>query len=99
MTMSIKDAANVYQPKTAKNISELKSVDVTLALQLETGTDSAGEDYTYNYIEVDGEKYRVPDSVLSTLKSILQKKPNLKTFSVSKQGEGRQTKYTVIPLD
>lgn len=69
-------------------------------LQLETGTNAeTQEPYEYNFIEVNGEKYRVPDSVLNNLKAILEKKPNLKTFCVTKSGEGRLTKYTVIPLE
>jgi hypothetical protein len=96
---TIKSASEQYVPKTAKNITELKSVSVDLVLQLETGTNSEGEDYSYNFIEVGNEKYRVPDSVLNNLKSILVVRPNLKTFCVTKSGEGRLTKYTVIPLD
>ena len=96
---SLKEAAVEYQPKSAKNITELQSVDVALALQLETGKDAEGNEFSYNYVEVDGERYRVPDSVLSNLQAILKKKPTLKSFSVSKTGEGRMTKYTVIPLD
>lgn len=96
---TIKTAAQTYVPKTAKNVSELKSISVDLVLQLETGIASDGETYQYNYIEVDGEKYRIPDSVLGALKSIMEKKPTLKTFAVSRIGEGRLTKYTTIPLD
>jgi len=99
MSMSIKQAAQIYQPKSAKNVTELKSVSVDLVMQLETGTTNEGEEFSYNFIEVSGEKYRIPDSVLANLKAILEKKPTLKTFAVSKTGEGRQTKYTVIPLD
>jgi len=33
------------------------------------------------------------------LKAILEKKPDLKTFSVSKKGQGMNTVYTVIPMD
>lgn len=96
---TIKDSAIEYQPKTAKNITELKSVDVTLVVQTETGEDMNGEEYSYNFVEVSGERYRVPDSVLKDLKAILKVKPSLSKFAVTKTGEGRQTKYTVIPLD
>lgn len=99
MTKTIKEMANQYQPKTAKNITELKTVDVALVIESEEGTDSNNEPYSYNFIEVESVKYRMPDSVLRDLKGILEKKPNLKTFCVSKQGEGRLTRYTVIPLD
>ena len=96
---TIKELAQAYQPKTAKNITELKVISVDFEVKLQTGEDDQGKTYSYNYIEVNGEKYRVPDSVLSALKQILEKKPSLKTYAVSKSGEGRQTKYTVIPLD
>ena len=99
MTRTILEAAKTYVPKSAKNITELDSVDVDLALNIETGEDAQGDEYTFNYIEVSGEKYRVPDSVLKDLQNILKKKPTLKKFGVTKSGEGRQTRYTVIPLE
>ena len=64
---TIKDMANQYKP-TAKvrNISELNSIDTDLVV-LE---DSEAE-FPYNYIEVGGEKYKIPTSVLASLKVIL----------------------------
>ena len=50
-------------------------------------------------MSLDGEDYRVPGKVLGDLKAILEKKPTLKKFAVSKKGTGIQTSYTVIPLD
>jgi len=99
MIGTIKDNAKAYVPRTVKNIAELTSVDVDLVMLEEKGIDKDGVEYGYNYIEIDELKYRVPDSVLKDLKAILEKKPSLKTFAVSKTGEGRQTKYTVIPMD
>ena len=99
MQNTLRTAAKTFVPKSAKNITELKSVDADLLIQTEVGTNSDGEEFSFNYIEIEGLKYRVPDSVLKDLKSILEKNPTLKTFCVSKTGEGRQTKYTVIPLD
>ena len=96
---SIKDSAKSYVSKQTKNIAELKSVEVDLALLDGKGKDQTGKEFTYKYIEIDGDEYRVPDKVLKDLKAILEKKPTLKTFSVSKQGTGLNTAYTVIPLD
>ena len=96
---SIKDSAKNFVSKQTKNIAELKSVEVDLAVLEGKGKDKEGKEFTYNYIEVDGEEYRIPDKVLKDLKAILEKKPTLKTFSVSKQGQGLNTTYTVIPLD
>jgi len=96
---SIIQSAKDYVPKTTKNIADLPNVSVDLELKKEVGSDSEGKEYSYNYIEQNGEKYRVPDKVLGDLKTILEKKPNMKTFSVMKKGQGLNTQYTVIPGD
>ena len=49
-------------------------------------------------IVIDGEDYRVPVSVLKSLKAILEARPEVKNIKVSKTGEGLKTEYTVIPL-
>ena len=51
----------------------------------------------------DGEDYRVPNTVLETVKGILaantKHDKKVTTFSVEKTGEGMGTKYQVISLD
>ena len=96
---SIKESAKNFVSKQTKNIAELKSVEVDLVLLEGKGKTKDGDEFVYKYIEVDGDEYRVPDKVLKDLKAILEKKPSLKTFSVSKQGQGLNTAYTVIPMD
>lgn len=99
MANSIRDSAKAYEPKLTKNIAELKTVSVDMALLEGKGKDKDGNEFTYNYIETDGEQYRVPGKILGDLKAILEKKPTLKNFSVAKKGTGLNTQYTVIPLD
>lgn len=91
---SIKDEAKGHEP-TAKvrNISEMQSVETDIAVF----EDSEAE-FPYKYIEVDGERFRLPVSVLANLKAILEENPDLKKFKVKKTGEGMETRYTVIPL-
>ena len=96
---TIKENAQTFVPRMTKNIAELPTISVEYQVQTKTSTNRDGEEFTYNYIEVNGEEFRLPDSVLKDLKAILEKKPTLKSFSVSKSGDGRNTKYTVIPLD
>lgn len=105
---TLKDEANEYTPTAkTKNISELQSVSTNINVEddsfefEETGRD--GKVYMkkvkQKVIIVDGEKYRVPISVLASLKAILEDNPNLKIFKVKKTGEGKDgTRYTVIPL-
>lgn len=92
------EEAKEYIAQTTKNIAELKEVDVQLELENRQGTDKEGETFKYKVIIVDEEEYRVPGSVLGNLKAILEKKPDLEKFAVSKQGTGMNTTYTVIPL-
>ena len=97
--VSIKQSAMAFQPKQTKNIADLPSVSVDLQLEDREGTDKDGQVFKYKVIIVNGEQYRVPGKVIGDLKAILEKKPNLKTFSVSKKGSGVNTIYTVIPME
>lgn len=81
-----------------KNIIELPQVSTDLITRTETFKNKEGEDVTIKYIEVNGERFRVPQSVLNALKVILEDNLNLKTFKVKKTGEGMDTRYHVIPL-
>jgi len=95
---SIKEQAKAYELPQRKNIAELKSVNVNTEIAEEEFTKTDGEKFTINTIEVDGVKYRVPTSVLAELKVMIEAKPEMANFKVSKSGEGLNTKYSVIPL-
>jgi len=95
---NLKDTAMAYEPPQTLNVADLEVVSVDIEVKSETGTNKDGEDFEYNYIEVDDKKYRVPNSVLSELKTIIEEQPELKKFRVKKTGSGLQTRYTVIPL-
>lgn len=96
---TLKESAKDYTPQQTKNIADLPEVSVELALEDREGRNKDGEAFSYKVIVVDGEDYRVPGKVLGDLKSILEKKPTLKKFAVSKKGSGLNTQYTVIPMD
>ncbi|KKK52693.1 hypothetical protein LCGC14_3102350 [marine sediment metagenome] len=94
----LSEEAQTYVPPTTKNIAELHSVSVGVEVQTKESTKKDGEKFTYKYIEVGGEEYRVPGIVLGQLKEQLKANPNLQKFKVSKIGEGIKTVYTVVPL-
>lgn len=97
--MNIKEAAKAYEPTTTKNISELEEVSVDCEIKTETGVTNDGKEFKYDYIVVNGEKYRVPVTVKRDLKMVLERKPDLKSFSVGRTGSTKEdTRYTVIPL-
>jgi len=95
----LSEAAKEYEAPITKNIADLKEVNTDLELEDRTGKDKDGNEFKYKVVVIEKEDYRVPRSVLGNLKAILEKKPDLKRFAVSKQGTGMNTKYTVIPLD
>lgn len=96
---TLKEEAQASEPQAkSKNITELSQVSTDLLVHSETFTNAEKEEVTIKVIEVNGEKYRVPQSVLNNLKVILEDNPKLKTFKVKKTGEGMDTRYTVIPL-
>jgi len=95
---NLKEAALAYEAPQTLNIADLEVVSTDLDVQEKSGTNKDGEDFSYNVVEIEGKQYRVPNSVLTELKTILEEKPELKKFRVKKTGQGLQTRYTVIPL-
>jgi len=95
---TLKQEAQVYESHSVGNISELPTVSIDLVTEDREGTNDEGKTFQYKVIEVDGQAYRVPVSVLKSLKAILEDNPNLKKFKVKKTGTGLATEYTVIPL-
>lgn len=88
------DEAMNYESKAkVNNIADLKEVSTDLNVETENSAE-----FPYQFIVVDGMKYRVPGSVLGNLRAILEENKNLKKFKVKKTGEGMETRYTVIPL-
>jgi len=96
---TLKQEAEEYEvPTKTRNIAELSKVSVDVVIEDDNFTNKEGEEVKQKVIVLDGEKYRVPVSVLNNLKVILEDNPNMKTFKVRKTGEGMDTRYTVIPL-
>lgn len=91
---TIKDVAENYEHKMTKNIAELDEVTMDSVVIEEENTE-----FPYHYILYKGERYRIPNKVFMDLKLILEKKPTLRSFTVTKKGTGINTQYAVIPLD
>jgi hypothetical protein len=96
---TIKESAQNYEPLKTKTVAELPEISTDLDVRVKDGLkNKKGEDWSYKYILVANVEYRVPDSVLNSLKMILQDTPGLKKFKVRSSGTGFDTTYTVIPL-
>ncbi len=96
---TIFDEAQAYEPPQTKNITDLEKVPTGIEVIEKEYTKGDGDKFKLKVIMVDGEDYRVPTSVLKSLKAILEEKPDLKFFKVKKSGEGLKTEYTVITLE
>ena len=100
---TINEAAKGYQTKATKNIADLSEVTTQLELlddEFEF-TDKNGQVKTVKQkvINLNGENYRVPASVLQQLKVLLEDNPKLNRFKVKKSGTSKDdTRYQVIPL-
>jgi hypothetical protein len=97
--MDLKQSAIEHKAKTTKNIADLEVVRLDYPIQDKEGLDKDGKIFKYKVIVANGEEYRVPESVLGDIQSILTAKPNLKTVKVIKKGTGMSTSYNVISLD
>lgn len=95
---SLKDTALAYESKSVGNIADLPKVSTDLKVEERESTNDEGKTFQYKVIVVDGQEYRVPSSVLKSLKAILDDNPDLQEFKVKKSGAGMNTEYTVIPL-
>lgn len=94
---TLRETAQAYMPQQTRNIAELDHFSAFLQTTQETHIDKDGKEFTVNVVEVDGEKYRVPDSVLKGIKAILEKLPKTEFFTVLKSGSGLATSYQVLP--
>ncbi len=101
--VTLKDAAENYEPKRTANIADLDKFNVSESIEEREGKDKDGKYFSYNVLVRDGDEYRVPNTVLETIKGILdaaaKHDKEVNTFSVEKKGEGMNTKYQVISLD
>ena len=95
---TLKERAKEYEPKQTYNIAELNKVSVDIEIEKGEGQNKEGETFDYLYTKVDGNEYRVPYSVLTGMKVLLEKMPDLSHISVIRQGVGMNTTYQVIPL-
>jgi len=96
------DEAKAYMPKRTKNIADLEEVSVDIETEDDEFevTDDEGKPkmIKQKVAIIDGERYRVPNSVLNQLKVMLEDNPQMKKFKVKKSGQGLNTEYVVIPI-
>ena len=96
---TFKEEAQAYEQKQFHNICDLATVNIDCVIEERMGKDyETGEPKAYKVAVVDGEDYRVPNGVFGDLKALVEAQPNIAKVKVIKSGQGKNTKYTVIPL-
>ena len=96
---TIKDEAQAYEPPQTRNIADLQVVPTDIEIFERRYKEGTLQEFRIKVVRVNGEDYRVPVSVFSSLKTILEERPDLQTFKVKKSGAGKHgTVYTLIPL-
>ena len=96
--MNLKEFAQKYEPQRMKNITDLELVRADIEIHEEDRKDQNNENYHVIFVVKDGEEYRIPPSVFTQIKAIIESKPDVTAFKVTKTGEGKATKYQVINL-
>lgn len=95
---SIGQAADEVISAKVKNVADLQKVDINEEIYKEKKQNSKGQDYVIYFIKRNEESYRIPYTVLETLKG-LRKQMTVNSFRVLKTGTTKDdTKYTVTIL-
>jgi hypothetical protein len=95
----LNELAQAYVPQQTLNISELDQIPVDVETEVEKHLDKEGKEFEVTVALINGQKYRIPVSVIEGLKGLLKKLPQLKVFTVLKSGQGMGTKYQVLPAE
>ena len=96
---NLKETAKAYEPPKTPVVSELEELSLENPITKNSGTDSDGKNFEYFVVSVDGIDYRVPNSVMEQVQTLLEEKPETTKIRVVKKGEGMGSKYTVIAKD
>lgn len=96
---TLKETALAYAPPQTLNIADLDEVPVDLELYDGKGKNSEDETFEYKYAKLNDKEYRVPNSVLEQIQTILKLKPTVTKVKVNKTGSGLATRYKVDALD
>ena len=97
---TLKEKAQAYEQKQFHNIADLPTVSTDCVIEERMGKDfETQEPKPYSVAVINGEDYRVPNGVLRDLKALIEAQLNVHKIKVIKSGMGKDTKYTVVPLE
>lgn len=98
--MNIGDEARKYEAPKKLVISDLDEFPVNIDVLDGDGiNENTNEAYSYKYIKVGNNSYRIPGPVLEQIAEILKLKPSVTRFKTTKTGSGMGTRYKTEALD
>jgi len=97
---TLRETATAYEAPQTLNIADLEKVPIDdLNVSEAEGINADGEVFKYKFVTLDGKDYRVPNSVIEEIQTIIKLKPTVKNVKVKKSGSGLGTRYKVEALD
>jgi len=91
---TLKDEALAYELQRTLNVAELPKIPIDTEIFEKIGEDEDGKSYSFRYITLNGQQYRIPKTVLDQVKTILKLRPEIKFVKVDRTGIGKATRYT-----
>lgn len=92
---TFKQEAQNYEPPQTLNIADLDKVPIDAEVFEKESKNSEGEPFKYKYAVFNGKEFRIPNSVLEELQTMLKLKPTIQFVKVKKSGSGLGTRYKV----
>lgn len=97
---TLREEALAYETPQTLNIADLTAVPIDdLEVDEAEKMNSEGEPFKYKFTVIDGKEYRIPNSVLEEIQTIIKLKPEVKNVKVNKTGTGLATRYRVEVLN
>lgn len=94
---TLRDAAENYEAPSTLNIADLDIIPIDCPIEEKVFKEGTEDEFKINVAKYKGEDYRVPNSVLDTIKTLLKEMPEINYVKVIKEGTGMNTKYKVVP--
>lgn len=94
---TLRQAAEDYVAPSTLNIADLEIMPLDCPIKEKIFKEGTDDEFKINVATYNGEEYRVPNTVLDTIKTLLKEMPEITHVKVIKEGTGLGTTYKVVP--
>jgi len=96
---TLKEEAEQYEAPQTLNIADIDIVPIDCPIEERTFKEGTDDEFKVKVALINGESYRVPNSVLDSIKTLIKEMPTIKFVKVIKEGTGLNTRYKVVPKE